>query len=508
MVSLTQFVFVGFVAAILIHRIHRTIWLLYFHPLRKYPGPKLWSISRLPYISAMIKGKIHLDLLSIHKQYGPVARVGPNMLAFFTAQSWKDIYGRTGARSFDKDPMYYEIPVNDVAHLVCAIDNEQHARQRKLVAGGFSGDALRSQEGLVMGYVDLFIQGLEKEIAAGKGGKVDLGEWFNYTTFDITGDLMFGESFDCLKDNALHPWIKLTFASVKAVTWISAARQFAGLYGLLMKMIPKKLIQEYEDHFRLSSEKADARLKMGTKRPDFMSGILRNGFSEVHDKKALEKEKVMSRAELHSNAYLIIIAGSETSATGLSGIAYLLCTNVDKLQKLIKEIRTTFASDADITFNTTTKLPYLNAVIEEGLRSYPPVPFGMSRLVPKGGETVDGHFVPEGTQVATYHYPTYHSPNNFNLPDSFIPERWLGEDPRFADDNLGSVQPFQMGARGCLGKPLAYAEIRLILAKLLFHFDISLSSGMENWLDQESNYVWGRTPMMVKLSKRAEFVEQ
>ncbi|KAF2186550.1 benzoate 4-monooxygenase cytochrome P450 [Zopfia rhizophila CBS 207.26] len=500
MPSLSKLVAVGLLVAVFLHRLYRIIYLLYLSPLRSFPGPKLWACSRLPLQFSMLRGRVHKDFMNLHKQYGPVARVSPNQLAFFTAQSFQDIYNRTGSRNFKKDRTYYESPPNGVDHLVCAVDDAVHLRHRKLLAWGFSGEGLRTQESLVMRHVDAFIQGLDKETPR---GKVDICAWFTYTTFDITGDLMFGEPFGCLQESRLHPWIQLTFNAIKALVFIGAAKQFPAFYAVLMRIIPKSILQKGIDHFNLSAEKVDKRLGMGTARPDFMSAMLKNGLSEK-DGHYQENEKIMSRAELHSNAYILIIAGSETSATALSGITYYLCKHPIVLQRLLTEIRTCFSADADINFNSTAQLSYLNAVIEEGLRVYPPLVTGLCRLPPPGGDIVDGHFVPEGTTVATHCYVTFHSPSNFNLPEEFIPERWLGTDKRFANDKREALQPFSLGPRGCLGKNLAYAEIRLMLSKLLYHFDIELRPESATWTDQDVYYLWAKPPLMVNLTKRVD----
>ncbi|KAF2261395.1 benzoate 4-monooxygenase cytochrome P450 [Lojkania enalia] len=501
MSSPTQLVLYAILALTILHRLHRVITLLYLSPLRSIPGPVLWSISRLPFQISMLRGDIHLQMLSLHKKFGSVVRVGPNQLAFFTAQSWRDIYGRVGDRSFGKERLYYEPPVNGVDHLLSAVRDGDHARQRRLMAGAFTGEALRAQEPLILSYIDTLIQRLK--IQSGND-PLDLGAWFNYATFDVTGDLMFGESFGCLREGVLHEWIRLAFGAIKALTWIGVVKQFPAARWLLVRFIPRRVLRMGEDHFRLAAAKADRRIEMGTQRPDFMSWILKNGICEEGVRsKELEREKVMTREEIRSNAYIMIIAGSETSATALSGISYYLCKNRTVLDKLATEIRGAFADDADITFEATSNLTYLNAVIEEGLRMYPPVPHALHRLPPPGGETVDGYFVPEGTSVATHHYATYHSPHNFTLPDEFIPERWLG-DSRFPNDELDAVQAFQLGPRGCLGKALGYAEIRTILSKLLFNFDISLCQESEIWVDQKVYYLWDKRPLMMNLRKRVE----
>lgn len=91
----------------------------------------------------------------------------------------------------------------------------------------------------------------------------------------------------------------------------------------------------------------------------------------------------------------LIVAGSETSATLLSGCIFYLCTAPHVMSRLVAEIRSTFKRDSDMTFRAVEELKYMNAVIEESLRIYPPFVTSLSRLVPQGGAAVDGHFLPE-----------------------------------------------------------------------------------------------------------------
>lgn len=102
----------------------------------------------------------------------------------------------------------------------------------------------------------------------------------------------------------------------------------------------------------------------------------------------------MTDEELDSNASILIVAGSETTATALSGATYLLTTNPVRMAKLVQEIRTTFKDEAEINILSTQQLPYLNAVAEESLRMYPPVPTALPRIAPAEGVTILGQYVP------------------------------------------------------------------------------------------------------------------
>ncbi|KAJ5765369.1 hypothetical protein N7520_004928 [Penicillium odoratum] len=478
---------------------------LYFSPLRRFPGPRSWAISRIPLQISVLRGHNHLDITDLHERYGPVVRISPSELAFNTPQAFRDIYGARPGGCFPKDRSHYIPPANGVDHLVCAIDHGVHARQRRLLAHAFSERALRDQEGLITGYVDTLIGKLREEVDKSPNFQVDIKNWMNFTTFDITGDLMFGESFDCLKDSRLHPWIQLIFSSIKALSITGVAQQFPILKVMLAALIPNEMKRKAKEHFDLSARKVDRRLDANISRPDFMSAILQNGLSETKGQ-YVDGEKIMSRAEIHSNAFILIVAGSETSATLLSGCMFYLCTHPLAMHQLVTEIRSAFAKDTDITFSGAASLAYLAAVIEESLRIYPPFVTSLARVVPTGGSTIEDHYIPEGTTVACHHYASYHSASNFAFPHDFLPERWLGQDARFDQDRRDVLQPFSLGPRNCLGKNLAYCEIRLILCKLLYHFDPALCPESANWTDQKVYFLWDKPKLMVTLQPR--FLEE
>jgi len=90
------------------------------------------------------------------------------------------------------------------------------------------------------------------------------------------------------------------------------------------------------------------------------------------------------------------LAGSETTATTLSGATYLLLSHPEVLKKLQHEVRSTFHSVDEIKISSVGKLSYMLAVLNETLRMYPPVASSLVRVVPGKGESVAGHFVPGG----------------------------------------------------------------------------------------------------------------
>jgi cytochrome P450 len=122
-----------------------------------------------------------------------------------------------------------------------------------------------------------------------------------------------------------------------------------------------------------------------TDRKDFMTRILENR----------DPEKI-SDIQLAAHASDFVLAGSETTATALSCIMYYLLRTPKALEKVQAEIRGSFKSYSEINGLSTMPLKYLHAVILEGLRVYPPLPFALPRVVPPGGDTVDGYHLPAG----------------------------------------------------------------------------------------------------------------
>ena len=105
----------------------------------------------------------------------------------------------------------------------------------------------------------------------------------------------------------------------------------------------------------------------------------------------------MTRGEIIANSATLLVAGSETVATFLSGATYYLLSNPVALKKLQAEIRGSFQSQNDITplsMKDPSKFPYMEAVLTESLRIYPPVPAALPRMTGSMGDIIDGHPVP------------------------------------------------------------------------------------------------------------------
>ena len=118
----------------------------------------------------------------------------------------------------------------------------------------------------------------------------------------------------------------------------------------------------------------------------------------------IKEEDGLSVGEIEATSEVIIIAGSETTATLLSGCFYFLLTHPHAYKRLVEEIRGTFREEKDIKYDNVKNCKYMSAVLEESLRMYPPVPTTMQRQVPGKGEKIEGQWVPGGTKVGVAHW--------------------------------------------------------------------------------------------------------
>lgn len=171
------------------------------------------------------------------------------------------------------------------------------------------------------------------------------------------------------------------------------------------------------------------------------------------------------------------------------------------MTKLLAEVRQTFRTDTDLNVEALARAKYLCACVDEALRCYPPVPTGLPRIVPPGGASICGEWVPGGTSVSVDPWSSNRSPMNFHEPDAFVPERWLPDAPEeFANDDKAASNPFSHGPRNCLGRNLAYHEARLLLAKVLWNFDLELVDPDLKWIDQSVFFLWDKPDLMIRLT--------
>lgn len=506
-------VFIIWTCSVLFQAIHD----LFFHPLSCYPGPKLWIAFPITKSIAQIRGIFDFNICDAHEEYGHVVRIGPNELVFTTAAAWKDIYGH----GHPELPKYFPTRsgVKSVRSIISA-DAQTHSRFRRTMLPAFSERAMEQQEPLIRKYVDSLVEKLR--VVAQTGQPTDLVRWYTFTAFDLIGDLAYGKSFGGLAEGRTNKWVENIDRMMRFFPILVLASASPVISKVVMLMVPENLKKSRGEHFRLGTELAMERIrnKEQKHRGDFMDYMMRSQ-GEEHG---------LSNPELASNADTIIGAGSETTATLLCGVTYYLLRTPEALKRCLEEVRSAFDADRDIEFKAASKrLPYMLACLDEALRLFPPVPTVLMRRTLPGQMTViDGHKIPENVSrhhcetitarhsltviqvlVGVHHLSTYHSSRNFHQSKAFCPERWLPEaqtNPTspFFHDNRDAFKPFSTGPRNCIGRNLAYHEMRLILAKVLWNFDLGLTESCEGWAEKQRTFaLWEKLPLMIRVRERS-----
>ena len=352
---------------------------------------------------------------------------------------------------------------------------DTHHRIRKNFINAFSDKALKDQTPIITNYADLLISRLRREIGKSPSGKVDMAKFYGYACLDIIADLTFGESFYGLEGDNEHSWILGFFLGAKFGSVRNSLSRYHPLDKIFGWIFLRLTAKNRATSWRIATDKISRRLEMGDLGPtrsDFITPVV-GRLDET-------QQKGITRKELNTNGLAVVIAGCQLPTVALATATYLLMRYPETLALLVKEIRTSFNSEAEITVQSTMNLPYLTAVINETLRIHHPTPINLPRIIPAGGQVVDGTWYPEGVRNISSIYlrrwylleliswgglqniigvnlqNIQNFKDNWVEPRVFHPERFLpADDPRydqrFAGDDRQAFQPFSVGGRNCMG---------------------------------------------------------
>ncbi|KAF3937911.1 hypothetical protein ABW19_dt0209692 [Dactylella cylindrospora] len=500
---------------------------LFLHPARSIPGPILCRITPLVSLYHGMTGKRHLWVHSLHQQYGTHVRITPNYISINSSVALHEIYGYS--KQIRKSRFYYAFPaIKSNPNTHSGIDKVAHGRKRRILSQAFSEFALKGMEDLILDRIRFFQKQLvdaPKDVETSTDARVDekktvqirnMANWFNYLTFDVLGFLCFGKSFELLEGTGNR--------ELPALVDRAATRHY--LCGLwlpldthhLDQVVIPKITRDRWNFIMKSRQRATIRAKERTElghgaRKDFFYYLLNATDPETGEK--------LSMPELWSESNVLMVAGSDTTSTSLAATIFWLVRHPRALERLEKEIRSTFNDIEEIVSGATLNTcNYLKAVIDEAMRLSPAVPGGLPREVLNGGLTIDGKYIAAGVDVGTPIYSVHRIPDIYPHPEDFIPERWIeGEvipsvgaiTKNDVDKARKAFCPFSIGPRGCIGKGLALMEMKITLARLLFEFEVRLpmeerlrkvGEDEEGGWEMEDHFVGTKTGPVVELKRR------
>lgn len=197
---------------------------------------------------------------------------------------------------------------------------------------------------------------------------------------------------------------------------------------------------------------------------DILSFILRASQS-------LKDDLNFGLEEMIDEFVTFFVAGQDTTANLLASCLLCLGRYPHIMKTLRKEVDDVVGDKQHISQHELNKLEYLSLVIKETLRLYGPAG-GFHKICGKKFNAC-GYTIPAGSFVMLSHQAVVSDERFFDDPDTFDPERWRKEDPR----RMYAYFPFAIGPRSCIGQNFALMEAKIVLAKLLQNFDISLVPG-------------------------------
>lgn len=184
-----------------------------------------------------------------------------------------------------------------------------------------------------------------------------------------------------------------------------------------------------------------------------------------------ESEKSTDR--LANEAMVVLIAGSETTASTLAAITYHLLADPELLRKLKRELEEVMPDPNQLPVaSKLDSLPLLNAIIEEAIRLYPGATHRQDRVAPDEDlvyHSSDGksYTIPAGTAMGIAAPIINRHPDIYSQPDDFLPQRYV-DNPSLSKHLFS----FSKGTRQCIGINLAYQELQTFTAGIFRKYDV------------------------------------
>ncbi|KAI0791423.1 cytochrome P450 [Abortiporus biennis] len=478
-------------------------WLynIYFHPLRRFPGPKVAAATDLwkAYIEIVQQRGIVDKLFELHRVYGDIVRIGPNELHFANPTAYDDIYNMNNRWTKEKH-LYNAFGEPGTSTSSFTTREFTAAKKRKdILTPLFSRRAIIDLQSLVQENIVTLCDTLTER--SQKGVKSNLELAFKCFSMDTITSFCFSRSM-----NALHSpnFSSPTLATMKDILpLLTVFKHFPLLHWIVHSMptcvtslINPSMI-EYQNMTKILANQIDeilsgdlAALSENAEHPIIYHRLISSGHEYEDDwKDALDNssQKALTRKELLAEAWTLIYAGTDTVANALTmGCFHIFdSSNVEVYEKLKGELKDAWPvveeGSPSPTYEELERLPYLKAVIKESLRLNHGVISPMTRYVPSSGAVISGVYIPGGTTVSISNAFVHLNEHLFPDPMSFKPERWLN---RTSDDEVKGgpamdIVSFGKGPRSCLGINLAYCELYIAFANFFRRFeDVQVSKGV------------------------------
>ncbi|KAK7409337.1 hypothetical protein QQX98_008461 [Neonectria punicea] len=417
----------------------RCLYRLYIHPLSGVPGPRLAACSSLWLAWHTFVGDECTAIFELHKQYGPVLRVGPNDVDIADGDAVEPIYLDRGG--FQKTQAYSKFDIDGHPTIFSTQTLAERANRAKAVVSLFSTASIRNSQHVLGRVVDEFVARLQDEARTGK--PVNVLNLSRGMAIDAVTAYLFHEQYGGISEGTSH---------MSASPFVDA---YVGV-GAFFNLLPGHLGDWLMPLIDLTMGGAETAHSM-TLVDQYTSHLSKTASvgSGSYASRLLERSVPQKQVQVELKD--VCFAGTDSTSINMATILWHLSKNPDIYSKLREEVLRRTANDEDAMTG-----PYLRGVVREGLRLSMANPIRLPRLVPESGWRYHDYFFPAGTSVGVASFQLHQDEAVFPDAQQFSPERWL--DP--TDQMLTNFFAFGKGSRACIAQNLGTAELTLATVKV------------------------------------------
>ncbi|KAI9654954.1 MAG: hypothetical protein M1821_005707 [Bathelium mastoideum] len=457
-----------------------TIYLRYFTGISHIPGPFIASISNFWKIKAAWQESMPQQNIGLHKKYGPLVRIGPNMISVDDPASMNVIYGFKPI--YEKTAFY---PIVEalykgklLANLFTTRNEKYHAHLKRASVNAYSMTTLAELEPHVQEVIQLFLRRIDEVTDGGKKA-FDIGTWVQYFAFDALGEVNFSEQLGFLETGTD---VGNSIGTIDGLLrYLSIIGQAPWTHKFLLG---NRFIHKLLPFIETSNEVQNFAVKMINKRINGEQSEARRDMLARLLEVSEKDDAKLSFTEIIALTTTNLIAGSDSTAIGLRAILYFLCRNPNVYNKLQKEIDDAFDAgrlSSPVRYADSSKLEYLNAVVTEALRVHAATGFVLEREVPAGGMTVAGKFIPAGTIVGINSWVMHANQQVYGEDaESFNPDRWFASEEKVSQMKRYNMS-FGAGPRVCVGRNISMMEIVKLIPEMMRMYDFRLVNPNKEW---------------------------
>ncbi|KFY95042.1 hypothetical protein V498_03555 [Pseudogymnoascus sp. VKM F-4517 (FW-2822)] len=461
-------------------------------PLSKLPGPWHTRFSDVILMYKEFTAHRRVYIHELHKKFGPVVRLGPHEVSFTSVEALKEIY-QSGGSGYDKTEFYNLFVQYGTRTTFSTLQKREHDQMKRYIAGSYANTSIMHSEVLsgIRERVGAFLRRCEEA----EKPAIDFYVYLHCFAMDCASfHLLHPHGTKSIDGRDLHLMQEYSFGDTLRTKLLryrlpTITRWMETIWRYVKKFVPSPFERTCSNstaakllRYRLPTITRwmeTFQQKVESKIGQFVITACEQTDSGDH---SLAYKLKNSKAEFRpiqvaAECMNHLAAGIDTTGDALCFLMYQLSQPGSRhfQDKLIAEL----LSNKDKALD---ELPYLEAVIKEGLRCFPPIPMSQPRCVPSAGRIIDGYFIPAKTIVSCQAWSLHQlNPHIFDQGDQFLPERWL--DPNAALEMNRLFFSFGAGGRSCTGRHLALVEMKCLLRELYSRYKTRIAPEMKGSMD-------------------------